>query len=522
MFDTIIKNGTIIDGTGAAMRRADIGIIEGKIQKIGDMSEDIADVIIDASDNYVTPGFVDVTNHSDSYWRIFLNPDLESLIYQGITTIVGGNCGSSLAPLTDRNIILSVQKWADIRGINLDWLTIEDLWTKLERDSLSVNFATLVGHGTLRRGLLHDELRGVNEEEMDVMKKMFKESIKAGVLGLSSGLIYAHARIAPPEEIENLAELASKNKLVYATHLRDEANDIVKSIIEAVNVAKKTGVSLQLSHLKIVGEKNWHLVDEVIQIIEIAREEGVNINFDVYPYTSTGTVLYTLLPDWVSNGGKNMMLSKLKDSQTKKKVIDEMKKSSIDFEKLVIAISAINKTLSSRKIADIAKLQGKSVEETVLDVLVASSGRVIVTMDVINEKNLEELMKHPLSMISSNGAGYNLEHKNSEELVHPRNFGSFPRVLSEYVTKKRILTWETAIYKMSGMPAKKFNIKNRGVLKEGNFADILVIDPERIEDLSTIEDPYHYSKGIDNMLINGESVICDGKYTNRRSGIIVS
>ncbi|MDH4330275.1 MAG: D-aminoacylase [Candidatus Moranbacteria bacterium] len=521
IFDVIIQGGTLIDGTGDPMVKNDIGIKNERIEKIGDLSNDGADIVIDASGKYVTPGFVDVGNHSDSYWRVFSDPDLESLVYQGITTIVGGNCGSSVAPLMNQEMIASVQKWADVSGINLDWLSISDLLSHLEKNPLSVNFATLVGHSTIRRGLIRDEMRELTKDEMETLKEVLRMALQEGAIGMSSGLVYSHAKLANKDELNNLAEIIKKQGGTYSTHIREESKDIVKSLSEAIGVARKTGVNLHISHLKIVGEKNWHLIDDVIKMIDGAREEGVNVNFDVYPYTYTGTVLYTLLPDWVSEGGKGMLLSRLKDPKTREKLIKEMQENEVEYDKVTIAISSLDKTLSSRKIIDIAKMQEKSVEETILDVLVASSGRVITLMNTLSEDNLMELMKHPASMISSNGSGYNVDHKNSSELVHPRNFGSFVRVLSRYVQEKRILSWEEAIHKMSGLPAKKFKIDGRGTIREGNFADILVLNPDTIDDASSIENPYRYAKGVDNMLINGETVVWEGKYTKERAGRII-
>lgn len=521
IFDVIIRGGTLIDGTGAAMSKQDIGIKNERIEKVGDLSNDGADVVIDASGKYVTPGFIDVGNHSDSYWRVFDDPDLESLLYQGITTIVGGNCGSSVAPLANQNIIASVQKWADISGINLDWLSVADFLDHIDDNPLSVNFATLVGHGTLRRGLIGDDARELKKEEIDVMQQMLKDSLKEGAIGFSTGLIYSHAKPANQDELVSLVETVKKQGGTYSTHIREESKDVVKSISEAIGIARKTGVGLHISHLKIVGEKNWHFIDDVLNIIDSAREEGVDVSFDVYPYTYTGTVLYTLLPDWVSKGGRKVMLGRIKNLETRKKIVAEMKKSEVDYDRVIISISALDKTLTSRKITDIAKMQEKSIEETILDVLSASSGRVITLMNTLSEDNLLRFLKHPLSMVSSNGSGYNISHKDSSELVHPRNFGSFIRILSRYVLDKRVLSWEEAVFKMSGFPAKKFKLDGRGAVREGNFADVLVINPDAVDDVSDIENPYRYARGVDNMLINGETVIWEGKYTKERSGKVI-
>ncbi len=521
MYDIIIKNGTIIDGTGKSMFSGDVGIKEGKIKEIGDLHSEHADKIINATGQYVTPGFIDVNNHSDTYWRIFLDPELPSLIYQGITTIIGGNCGSSLAPLTSHDTIHSIQKWADIKQVNLNWLRMKEFLDEVERKKLSVNFATLVGHSTLRRGLIRDEVRGLNSHEMRIMEKMLAQAMKEGAIGLSTGLVYTHAKLAPENEITEIAKVVKKYGGVYTTHIRGESHDLVRAVEEAIKTAQASGVKLQISHLKVMGEKNWNLMDEAINLIETAKVSGVDVSFDVYPYAVTGSVLYILLPDWVAKGGKKMMINRLEDPSIRKRVVDEMQNAGIDYSKINIAISHLDKTLTRKKIIDIAASQGKPAEEVVVDLLVASEGRVITSMAVLSEKNMIKAIQHPFSIISSNGSGYNTGHKKSGELVHPRNFGSFPRVLAEYVRDKKVLSWEEAIHKMSGKPAEKFGIKKRGALKENNFADVLVIAPNEVRDLATGENPYQYSQGIKWAVINGEIVIENGKYNKKKVGEVI-
>lgn len=522
MYDIIIKNGSLIDGTGRPMFRGDVGISDGVIKTIGNLGNEQAGKTIDAQDCYVTPGFIDINNHSDTYWRIFINPDLESLLYQGVTTIVGGNCGSSLAPLVDKESIKSIQKWADIKDINLNWLTTKDFLKEVEQRKLALNFATLAGHSTLRRGLVHDEVRALSGSEMGTMKKMLKRAMKEGALGLSTGLVYTHAKQASEKEIKELLEIVKKYDGVYTTHVREETKGMVEAVGEAIKAAQETGVRLQISHLKVMGQKNWHLMDEAINLIETARMSGVDVSFDMYPYTMTGSVLYILLPDWVAEGGKKMMIERLKDPALRPRIIDEMKTQDFDYSKITISISPLNKEMTHKKITDIAKAQGKSIEEAIVDVLIASDARVVTMMEVLSEKNMIKVIQHPFSVISSNGSGYNVEHRDSGELVHPRNFGSFPRVLARYVKERRALSWEEAIWKMTGKPAEKFQLEKRGTLKEGNIADIAVINPETIADSATPENPYQYSKGVDWVLINGNITVNNGKYGGGRFGKVIA
>lgn len=521
MFDVIIKNGVIIDGSGKSMQRGDIGIKEGKIAEIGDLHNEKSEQVIDARDRYVTPGFIDVNNHSDTRWRIFANPNLESLIHQGITTIIGGNCGSSLAPLHNAEMIKSIRKWFDINSINVNWVTVSDFLAEVEKAKLSVNFGTMVGHSTLRRGVIGDATRDLTEDELRVMEDMTKKAMQDGAFGISSGLIYSHAKLASRNEIERLNGVVAKFEGVYATHIRNEADNVLEALDEAIQTAKNSNKKLHISHLKIIGEKNWPLINKALEKMDQAKKDGIDISFDVFPYTATGSVLYTFLPEWVARGGRKMMLAKLKDKDLRDKIIKEMREDSIDYAKIIVAIYSLGKTLTRRIIADIAQSQCKTPEETVIDLLIASGGRIITITDALGEENLEKAIQHPLSMVSSNGSGYNIEHKNTGELVHPRDFGSFPKILTSYVKNKRILSWETAINKMTGAPAEKFGIHKRGIIKEDNYADIVIFNPETINDMATINKPYQYPLGIEYVLVNGKITLENGIYNNVRNGEVI-
>ncbi len=521
MYDIIIKNGTLIDGSGEPMYRADIGIKDDRIVKIGKLQNEKGEIEIDASDRLVCPGFVDVNNHSDVYWRIFSNPELESLVYQGITTIVGGNCGTSLAPLLGAKAIESLQKWSNIDTTSLNWLTMEEFLDEVEKRKLAVNFATLVGHATVRRRLVGDDMRSLHLNEIDFLAKKIKVAIKDGALGMSSGLVYTHARSTTEEELLALAKVIKKYDGVYVTHMRNEGAGLLESVEESLEIARKTKVKLHISHLKAVGEENWGLMDAALNMITQARDNGVDVTFDVYPYTNIGSVLYTLLPIWVTDGGKKMMLNRLKDPALRVRIIDDMRASGVDYAKIEIASSSLDKTLARRKIAEIAASQEKSVEEAVLDTLVASDGRMIISMDVLSEENIQKALVHPASMISTNGAGYRDIHGRTGEVVHPRSFGSFPRIFPEYVLGKRILRWEEAVAKMTSLPAEKFGIEKRGRLKEKYYADIVIFNRDEIRDLATTENPYQYSQGIDFVLVNGQVLLQEGRYNGNKAGEVI-
>lgn len=521
MYDCLIKNGTVIDGTGVPRRLADIALRDGSIVAIGNLSHTQAAHIIDATGKIVTPGFIDMNNHSDVYWQIFQSPCLESLVTQGVTTIIGGNAGSSLAPLTSKQDIRSIQKWTDVDHINFNWLSVEEFLNEVERKKIGVNFATLVGHGTMRRGVMRDQARSITPEEINMIKKLLTEALKQGAYGMSTGLKYTHALSAAPREIAEFAKILKKENALYATYVRNEADGIITAIEEAILVGIDTKATVHISHLKTVYEENWGKFDEVLERINMAALRGVNITFDIYPYTSTSSVLYTLLPEWVTRKGRVVMLAQLKDPRVRSQVIQDMRNESHNYEDLVIAVSRVNNVSGHKKIKDIATMQGVSPEEAVINVLLASEGRAIVSHEVLSPLNVEKGLQSPHSIISSNGAGYALTHGKTGDFVHPRNFGTFPRVLGEYVRKKKILTLEEAIHKMTGKPAAVVGLEKRGLLRQGFYADIVIFDPETITDRSTLEDPYQYAAGIEYVFVNGVPAVKEGAVQNHLAGQVL-
>lgn len=521
MYDFLIKNGMVVDGTGGPKRRADVGIRDGYIMEVGNLEHAQAATIIDATGKIVAPGFIDVNNHSDVYWQIFHNPCLPSLVTQGVTTIVGGNAGSSLAPLTRKQDIRSIQKWTDVDHINFNWLSVAEFLGELERKRIGINFATLAGHGTMRRGVMRDQSRSITPEEIAMMKKLLQEALEEGVYGMSTGLKYTHAISAAPREIAEFAKVLKKAGAVYATYIRNEAEGVVTAIEEAITVGVETHATVHVSHLKTVYEENWNKFEEVLGRIDEAALKGVKISFDIYPYTSTSSVLYTLLPEWVTRKGRIMMLAQLKDAKVRAQVIQDMQKEPHNYKDLVVAVSRVNAVSGHKKIAEIAALQGVSCEEAVISTLLASEGRAIVNHEVLSPLNIEKGLQSPHSIVSSNGAGYADSHGKNGDFVHPRNFGTFPRVLGEYVRKKKILGLEEAIHKMTGKPAEVFGLEKRGLLQKDYWADIVVFDPETIIDRATMEDPYQYSAGIDFVFVNGHPAVKKGEVQNLLAGQVL-
>lgn len=520
MLDILIKNGIVVDGVGTQAFHADVGIKNGKIKKIGFLGEPSARTTIDAAGQYVAPGFIDINNASDRHWTLFSHPNMESLLYQGVTTIIGGNCGSSLAPLTTGNIIAVIQKWADIKKINVNWLTLKELFEELKRKKPMLNFGTLVGHATVRRSIVGDKFTELTEKESAQVVYLLKKALAEGALGFSTGLVYSHAKAASPDEITSLVSVIGPNKF-YSTHLRNEEEKLYESVLEAIDMAKKTKIGIEISHFKSVGKNNWHLFDKSLEAIERAAEEGIDLNFDIYPYTSTATIFYTILPDWITTGGRVKLVENLKNPDLVKKAIKEMKGKEEDFSNIIIASGNIDKTFIGKNISAISKNQGTSILETIINLLLAAEGKLVIFWPSICEENIIKALKSKFSMIASDGSAYNLEDATNGYLSHPRSFGCFPRILSQYVREKNIISLEEAIKKMTALPASKAKLPYRGIIRQGFFADITIFNPDTIKDMATLENPFQYAQGINSVIINGQVALLKGEIKNFGLGKII-
>ncbi|HOZ16578.1 MAG TPA: amidohydrolase family protein [Candidatus Portnoybacteria bacterium] len=521
MYDILIKDAIIIDGSNSAKYRADVGICDGKIDKIDkNINAKKGKKVIFAKDMYLTPGFIDLNNHSDTFLTLFTISNQDSLLRQGITTILGGNCGSSLAPLISEDGLKAIQKWTDPEQINLNWLTFQEFIDSLKKIKIGVNFASLVGHSTLRRGLIKDEFRELKPKELKIIIEMLKTAMKQGAFGFSTGLAYSHAKMSTTKEIIELAKTVKAFNGLYTSHIRGEAEELIPAIEETIEIAKKTGVNTEISHLKAMGENHWPNMKKAIEMIEKTK---ANINFDVYPYTVTGSVLYILLPDWVAEGGKTQLLKRLRDASIKEKVIREMQeKKSYEYGNITIATSPINRAFIGKKITEIAKAQEVSVEEAIINLLLISEGRVNIFLNTLSEENIKAGLTHKLSFVASDSAGYNIDYyRKKNDLVHPRCFGAFPRFLSKYVEKEHLLSWEEAIYKITHGPAKKIGLKNRGLIKKDYWADLVLINPNEISDKGTFENPYQFPTGIKYVIVNGELAVENEQITGKKTGQVL-
>jgi N-acyl-D-amino-acid deacylase len=515
----LIQGGTIIDGTGAKRFSADIRIQNGRILEMGTLQPHRDERILKARGFYVAPGFVDILNHSDAYTTLLRTPSQQSLLQQGITTILMGNCGSSLAPLADGIFVNSIQKWGDISKMSVDWQSVAEYLAELSTHKFGINIATLVGHSTVRRALVGDEPRKLSHAEREQMSYMLQTGLSEGAFGISTGLAYAHARYADTEELRMLMQLAATNNVLYATHIRNEDRLFLDSVHETLELAAETGCRVEFSHLKVVGEPFWGQFDSALALL--SDETHANVNFDVYPYHTTASVLYTFLPEWVSEGGKPSILKNIKDPEARPRILEDMQQSAHNFSRMRVAMGSVNSSFLGKTFSEIAKNQNTSPEEGVLDVLTASDNRVIVFSEAIDEKNVEKAVRHAKSFITSDGVGYRTQDAKRGEFVHPRYFGAIPRFLAHYVREKKLLTWEEAIYKLTWGPAQKIGLGKRGRIEQDYAADIVILDPNTVEAMATFSNPYRYPQGIKYVLVNGAVSVDRGEFTDTYKGKVL-
>lgn len=521
MLDILIKNGAIIDGTGKNSFRGDIGIEKGLIAEIGEIKSSALKTI-DATKKIVCPGFIDILNRSDVFGTLFENPSQESLLKQGITTIIGGNCGASLAPLISLHAINAIQKWTDMKKVTFNWSSMAEFLNDISSKKFGVNFGTLIGHTTLRRGLLKQEIRLLQKNELNQMSYIVDQSMRQGAFGISAGLIYSHTKITPTEELMELAKTVVKNNGFLSLHTRNEGENIIPSINEAIRISQEAQIPVEIAHFKISGQKNWTLIDKVLSMIETANRSGAQVTFDVFPYTFSASVLYTTLPDWTIREGKEKLLDLLRDRDKKSDIVKEMQKNKfVDYGKIIIAMSAGDKSIIGRDIQYLSQNQGLSPEETILNIIIESRGRMIGFIPDLDENNLKKQIANSFSLIASNSAGYNLGYINSGELAHPRCFGSFPRAIKKYVLDEKIISMEEMIAKMTFRPAQKIGLTKRGEIKIKNFADIVIFNPTQIKDNATIESPYQFSSGIDYVIVNGQIAVENENYNGSLNGRIL-
>ncbi|MGB9716664.1 MAG: N-acyl-D-amino-acid deacylase family protein [Thermodesulfovibrionales bacterium] len=520
--DLLIKNGLIFDGTLSEPFEGSIGISKDKIVFIDRNSKisQKAERIIDAWGLSVAPGFIDSHAHSD--FTLLADPRAESKIYQGITTEINGNCGLSAAPLLNDALHQRLDELKDL-GIRECWSTFKEYFNILEKRKIAINFLTLAGHGNIRASVKGYKDKPVTNSDLKKMRFLLKESIKDGAIGLSTGLIYPPGIYSKTDELIELAK--SCKNLIYTTHMRNEGERLIESIKETVEIGKRTGIKVHISHIKTNGEKNWHKIDDVISLMENSRKKGISLTCDRYPYIASSTDLDSILPSWIFSGGKEKELERLKNPKIRNKIKYQISKYTTDDYWENVFISYVskdkNKWMLGKNLYNISIKKNNNPIDIMLDILIEEDLKVGAIFLSMNEENLKRFLSLTYCMIGSDSSARCFSGPTKKGHPHPRAFGSFPRFLGRYVRDESLMSLSEGVYKMTMLPATTFGIRNRGIIKRGAFADIVVFDMNKLNDRATFEKPFLKPDGIYYVLVNGVPAVWEGRVTGIRTGRIL-
>ena len=525
MDDLLIQRGEVIDGTGSASRLGDVAVADGRIVAIGDCSGREARRVIDATGQVVVPGFIDIHTHSD--FTLPLNQRAESKIRQGVTTEVVGNCGYSTAPVLPGKVDLLREYLA----AGAPWLEFYETSFRTYIDNFpptSVNTVMQVGHATLRLMAMGMDNRKPTTDEMAHMERLLEEGLEAGALGLSTGLFTAPGNYADTQELLALAGVLRRHGGTYASHIRDEANHVFDAVDEAIAIGELAGVRVQIAHLKLSGMDNWGKTEELLSHISAARERGVDVHCDQYPYTAATNPLRNLLPLWVQSGGVEAMLDRLKDPQVLERMRSDIDRDGLtnfgrieSWNAVRIAISPNQPEVVGRTVGDVALDRSCDPLEAACDILAGDRGHTRIVVTSMSENDILEILRSSMVMVGSDGNSLATYGVTSQGMPHPRFYGTFPRVLGHYVRDMSVLSLPLAIHKMTGGSAAALRLRDRGILREGYWADITVFDPKEIGEQATYDDPHQYAKGISTVLVNGSIVIDDGEHTGELPGKVL-
>ncbi|OGW53349.1 MAG: hypothetical protein A2Y81_03520 [Nitrospirae bacterium RBG_13_43_8] len=565
--DMLIEDGTVFDGTGSEPYEADIGISSDKIAFVNKKSgvrsrksKVTADRIIDARNLAVAPGFIDTHSHSE--FTLLADPCAEGKVCQGITTEINGNCGLSAAPLYGE---ASLQREDDLKalGIRERWSTFNQYFHILKKRGIAINFATLAGHGNIRASAIGYENKIPDEIALRKMKTFLKKAISEGALGLSTGLIYPPGIYSKTEELIELCKVLSEScnpylytsvlprplfnshfskgaRLpsveqghrgvggfgIYTTHMRSEGDRLLESIEETIRIGMEAGIKIHISHIKTSGRENWNKIGRALSLIEEAGKQGVSLTCDAYPYTSSSTDLDTVLPSWVYSGGREGELERLKNTSLREKIKKQILAihPAKDYWKK-ISISSVssekNRWMEGRSLYDIASFQGKEPVDILCDILIEERLMVSAIFASMHERNLKKFLSLPCCMIGTDSAARSFSGPTYKGKPHPRGFGSFPRFLGKYVRGEGLIGMSEGIHKITVLPARRFGIHKRGIIKRGAYADIVIFDYTKIIDKPTYKEPFTKSEGIYYVFVNGVPALRDGQLTDSKSGRIL-
>jgi N-acyl-D-amino-acid deacylase len=518
MFDLVIKNGSVVDGTGNPWYRADIAVSGRRITAIGSLGSN-AERLIEAGGLVVAPGFIDTHSHSDL--MLMAEPEARQKLMQGVTTEVVGQDGLGEAPIRDDVIDDWRRYLSGLNGnpdVDWDWRSFKEYLDRLDKVKPAVNVACLVGHGNLRLLSVGMENRPPTAYELEQMKKLLEAAICQGAFGLSTGLIYPPCIYADTKELVELCKVTSKLGCIFMVHMRNEGERLLESIGEVVEIGRKTGVPVHISHFKVGVESNWGKASEALSVLEDARLKDVDVTVDQYPYTAGSTFLSSLVPAWAHEGGAAKMIERLQNAATRNRVALELMESGSgrtrNWKKVMVTSVETegNKRFEGMTVQGIADIKGIDPIDAVLDLILEEDNAVTMASFSMSEDDVRTIMQSPLQMVCTDGIVLGRPH--------PRVYGSFPRVLGKYV-RGGVLRLEDAVRKMTSLPAQRFGLFNRGVLKPGMSADITIFDPEKVVDKATYEDPIQYPEGVEYVVNNGRIIVEEGVHTGIRSGKVL-
>jgi dihydroorotase/N-acyl-D-amino-acid deacylase len=528
-FDLVIRNGRIVDGTGSPWYSGDVGIRDGRIAAIGRLDGAGATRTVDAGGKVVAPGFIDMLGQSEL--AILANPSLPSKIFQGITTEITGE-GGSPAPLDDA-IIAADRTGYDQLGITPDWRTLSQYYARLERQRIGINIATYVGATQVRRMVLGDDDKDPTPAQLDRMRELVRQAMRDGAVGLSTSLQYPPAPYAETAELVALAGEAAKFGGVYATHLRSESDEILPAIDEAIRIGREAGIPVEIWHLKTAGKKNWGRMPEVVARIDSARRQGVDLAADTYAYPAWFNSFSAFVPPWAHDGGTARLLERLRDPEVRRRIRRDMESDDAAWDNSwkkisgpeAIMIGAVQnpglRRFQGKTLADIAQDRSADPIDALLDFLLEDKAYTSVAVFGMSEPDVALALKQPWVSVNCDSEGAAPEGILSRSHPHPRAYGTFPRILRKYVREEKLLTLEDAIRKFTSLPAQRMRLGDRGVVKVGMWADLVVFDPETVRDRATFARPHQLAEGMRWVLVNGVPVIAEGKATGELPGRVL-
>jgi len=528
-YDVLIRNGRIVDGSGRPGYNADIAIKDQRIARIGNLANATAARTIEARGMVVAPGFIDMLGQSETY--LLIDPRGMSKVMMGVTTEITGE-GESIAPINERQI-KEQEDFLKRFNLTIDWRTLDEYFRRLEKQGTGLNLGTFVGATQIREYVVGFDNRPPTPAELESMKKLVADAMRDGALGLSTSLQYIPARFATTDELVELAKVARQYGGIYATHQRSEANALDESLHEVFEIARRAKIPVEIWHLKTAYKKNWGRMPEILNKIKQARASGLDVSADIYPYIAGSTSLSACLPPWAQEGGVEKMLARLRESATRERIKKEISEDHKDWENIylgsggaggVLIGSVVNRDLESsqgKRMSEIAEEQKKDPLDALLDFILADHGQTGAIYFMMSEEDMRAAMRSPFVSFCTDSGSRATDGPLAGSKSHPRGWGSYPRILGRYVRDEKLLTLETAIHKMTGGPATRVGLKDRGLLRVGMFADITVFDPKTVIDRATFESPNQFPVGIEYVLVNGQVSVDKGERTSALAGQVI-